>query len=209
MADKKKKDLGAEDDIGLLNACWDMTPGAWEEFLARFGKLVYYSIHRTCQAKGQYPDQDEVDDLFNDVLYQLLRDDCKKLRQYRGYEGATVATWIRTITVRYVIDHMRSKARAPGLVNIEIEGVTREISLANPVARPDETYADAEQDEILARAVGALGQNDRDFMDLYYYRGLDPEEIAHAMGISVKTVYSRVNRIKAKIQEQIEGIERK
>ena len=40
---------------------------------------------------------------------------------------------------------------------------------------------------------------DRRFVELYYGHGLQPEEVAAAMGISVKTVYSKKNKLRCKL----------
>jgi RNA polymerase sigma-70 factor, ECF subfamily len=195
----QKPDL--TDDRRLLAACWQAKPGAWEEFLARFGRLIYYCIHRTCGPKHHALNQDEIDDLFSEVLLHLIKDDCKKLRQYRGDQGATVATWIRTVTVRYVLDYLRGQGRKADLISIDQEEVAQEISLNNPVVRPDENLSERERDALFDRALASLDKADRNFIELYYKKDVDPEKIAKIMGVSVKTVYSRANRLKARLQE--------
>jgi len=203
--ESKNPTPNSADDRRLLKACWDRKAGAWEEFLARFGRLIYYSIHRTCGAKHRALNQDQIDDLFSETLLHLLKDDCKKLRQYRGDQGATVATWIRTVTVRYVLDYLRGQGRKADLISIDQEEVAQEISLSNPVVRPDETLAERERETLFDKALASLGQNDRNFIELYYKKDVDPEKLAKVMGVSVKTVYSRANRLKTKLQEFVAG----
>lgn len=193
--------LSARDEKALLRSCWRKEAGAWERFLEQYAKLIYFSIHRTLSLRHYHTTPEEVEDLFHDVLVNLIKENCRKFRQYRGEEGCTVATWIRTITVRYVIDYLRQRARAGVPVEIEGEEVALEVSLTNPVTRPDEKYEEKEETRAMTAAVAELGDNDRYFIELYYKKGMGPEKVASVMGISVKTVYSRVNRIKAKLQE--------
>jgi len=40
---------------------------------------------------------------------------------------------------------------------------------------------------------------DRQFVELYYGDGMEPEEVAVTMGISVKTVYSKKNKLRNKL----------
>jgi len=54
-----------------------------------------------------------------------------------------------------------------------------------------------------------LPENDRYFIELYYGRGLSPDQTAKILGLSTKSVYSRVNRLKTKIGEEIERLARK
>ena len=44
-----------------------------------------------------------------------------------------------------------------------------------------------------------FSERDRRFVELYYGAGLLPEEVAAAMGISVKTVYSKKNKLRTKL----------
>ncbi|HUT52590.1 MAG TPA: sigma-70 family RNA polymerase sigma factor [bacterium] len=202
-------ELAGLDERGLLTACWRRDAGAWERFLAQYSRLIYYSIHRTCLLRHYQAAPDEVADLFNDVLVHFIKDDCKKLMQFRGDAGCSVATWIRTVTVRFIIDYLRRGARGASFVDVDNEDVAREISFSNPVARPDEVYEEREDDRMFNLAVGSLPENDRYFIELYYTRGLSPEAVAQVLGISVKTVYSRINRVKTKIKEAMEADERK
>ena len=186
---------------GLFAACYNREPGAWEEFLAKYSKLIYFCIHKTCRAKSYFPEQDELEDLFNDVLVNFIKNDCKKLRQFRGDSGCSEATWIRTVTVRFTIDYLRQGARGASLVNIEEDATASEASLQNPVSRPDQVFEEREKQRQLNRAIKELPESDRRFIELYYVSGLSPEEVARVLQISVKTVYSRVNRIKGKISK--------
>jgi len=197
------RDSNRENERELLLSCCRKEPGAWERFLSQYNRLIYYSIHRTCALNHYSPVSEELEDLFNDVLVHLIKDDCKKLRQYRGDGGATVATWIRTITVRFVIDYLRQRSRTGDLVNIDGEEVALEVSLENPVSRPDEDYEEREEQRLFLEAISNLADNDRYFIELYYGRELSPEKAAQILGISKKTVYTRINRLKAKIIKEI------
>jgi RNA polymerase sigma-70 factor, ECF subfamily len=187
----------------LFNRCARRVPGAWDEFIDQYNKLIYYSIHRTLNIKHYNYSPDEIDDLFNDVLVHLIKDDSKKLRQYKGYEGASEATWIRTITVRFVIDYLRQRSRRQHFVDISKEDIMMEISSQNPVTRPDEDYEAKEQIEVFNELMNGLEENDRHFMELYYVRGLSVEDTALTLDISTKTVYSRINRIKGKLKKNL------
>jgi len=197
------------DERALLRDCCCQKQGAWEQFLARYNKLIYYSIHRTCTARHYYAEPDEIEDLFCEVLVHFIKDDFKKLRLYRGDEGCSVATWLRTITVRYTIDYLRSRARQQERVDIDGEEIGLEVSLKNPVSQPDQVFEEREEDRLMSAAIAALPENDRYFIELYYGRGLSPDQTAKTLGLSTKSVYSRVNRLKAKIGEEIEKLARK
>jgi len=191
----------------LLRDCWAKKRGAWEQFVAQYSRLIYYSIQRTCRLKSYPATPEEIEDLFNEVFVQILKDDCRKLRQYRGDRGCTVATWLRTITARHVLDHIRKSGRSYLRVEFAAEA---EESLSNgtlrePALSPEEILLGQEQEEVVAQAIAELNGEDRRFIELYYLRELPPEEVARALRVTVSTVYSRVNRLKSKIGEQIQA----
>jgi RNA polymerase sigma-70 factor (ECF subfamily) len=200
---------GPDDERALLRKCCSGQAGAWEQFLVRYNKLIYYSIHRTCAGRHYRADADEVEDLFSEVLVHFIKDDFKKLRLYRGDEGCSGATWIRTITVRYTIDYLRSRSRQQERVDIDGEDIGLEVSLKNPVTQPDQVFENQEEDRLMSEAIARLPENDRYFIELYYGRGLSPDQTARVLGLSTKSVYSRVNRLKAKLTEEIEKPARK
>ena len=197
----------------LLRNCWAKKRGAWEEFVSQYSRLIYYSIQRTCRLKSYPVTPEELEDLFNEVFVLILKDDCKKLRQYRGDRGCSVATWLRTITGRHVLDHIRRSGRAYLRVDFEAEAEAgageSSLAPASGVMSPEEALLAREQEEVVAQAVSELSGEDRRFIELYYLQELSPEEVARSLRVTVSTVYSRVNRLKSKISEQIQKRARK
>ena len=49
-------------------------------------------------------------------------------------------------------------------------------------------------------ALAGFTSKDREFVELYFGEGLDPDEVARRMGISVKTVYSKRHKIQRRLQ---------
>jgi RNA polymerase sigma-70 factor (ECF subfamily) len=52
----------------------------------------------------------------------------------------------------------------------------------------------------VANLVDELSERDREFFELYFYEGLDPEQTAERLGICVGTVYSKKHKIRARIE---------
>ena len=60
---------------------------------------------------------------------------------------------------------------------------------------------------VAARILAEFSEKDREFITLYYGEGLEPDEIAGRMGISVKTVYSKKHKIRSRLEAML--VERK
>src|SRR6185295_9018723 len=62
-----------------------------------------------------------------------------------------------------------------------------------------DTLLEKERWTYLNGLLADFSDKDRRFVELYYGHGLLPEEVAAAMGISVKTVYSKKNKLRTKL----------
>jgi DNA-directed RNA polymerase specialized sigma24 family protein len=68
----------------LLAGCLSGDKAAWDAFVLEYSPLVYHTIKKTLTSYHVEPRSHLVDDLFQDVFVALLRDDFRKLRQFRG-----------------------------------------------------------------------------------------------------------------------------
>ena len=56
-----------------------------------------------------------------------------------------------------------------------------------------------------ARVMAGFSERDRIFAALYFGEGMEPNEIARSMNISVKTVYSKKHKIQSKLESIVAG----
>lgn len=78
---------------------------AWEDFVARHGRLIRASIRRLLN------DEQELDDAYATVCAALIADDFARLRRYAGdsRSGASVSTWLVVVVRNIVIDGIRRR----------------------------------------------------------------------------------------------------
>jgi RNA polymerase sigma-70 factor (ECF subfamily) len=197
--------LSPDQEKQLLQEIRAKEKGAWERFIQEYSRLIYYSIQRTCQIKTYLLSPEEREELFHDIFVHLIANDGKKLRQFKGKSGCSLATWIRTVSTHYVLDHIRKSNRKYFQVEfIELGDEQHEIIIIDQDDMPDQLLEEKEKEELVAEALGELGDEDRRFVELYYIRDLSPREIARILKISQGSIYSRVNRLKSRLREKIE-----
>jgi len=83
-----------DQERSLLTACLKGEKAAWDAFVLQYSALVYHTIKKTLALYHVPPEDDRVEDLFQEFFLAILRDDFKKLRQFRGEYGCTLASWI-------------------------------------------------------------------------------------------------------------------
>jgi len=126
---------------------------------------------------------------------QLLSNDKRKLRGFEPGRGASLSTWIGMLTTHCTYDYLRVLRREPN--RIALCDAER---MGSPLPDPSEQCSARQTAEQLSVALRDFSDRDRLFVHLYFTQGLEPEQVADRMGISVKTVYSKKHKIRLRLE---------
>ncbi len=126
-------------------------------------------------------DQDEVNDLFQEVLINLWKG-------FSSFEGRSdVRTWIYRISLNTCISQDRKKKKA------------RSVPLSMNINLFEDRDEDSRQVEMLRKRINKLGPFDRAII-LLWLENMSYEEIGQVVGISTKNVSVRLFRIKEQLK---------
>jgi RNA polymerase sigma-70 factor, ECF subfamily len=146
----------------------------------RHRKLIW----KVCWMYGRMP-QDR-DDLFQEIVYRLWR-------AYPGFEGRSeFSTWLYRVALNTAITYDRSVRRKPE------EPLDERIELPAPTATDERT-------ELFYRAVQSLNSTDRALL-VMHLEGLTYEEIGSVLGLTDNHVGVKLNRVKNKLQQLVQGL---
>jgi RNA polymerase sigma-70 factor (ECF subfamily) len=187
-------------DADLLKACLDDEREAWQAFVIRFSKLIYHSLYRTFKAKNFSFDFQVADDLYQEVFLSLVKDKCKKLRQFKGKNNCSLASWLRMIAARTAIDFTRSHKSHLPLESDFPDGDDLIDTLSNGRELPDKSIEKLEWYQLLRKLIEDFSPKDRYFFELCYNQELPDNEIAQILNLSIDVVYMKKNRIKNKLK---------
>ena len=181
--------LSHEEVQRLLSKCISGDRKSSEIFVRQFSGLIYKSIQHTLITRQVPFNRQDLEDLHNTVFLQLFENRCKKLRQYEGRNGCSLASWIRIVTVRIVLNHLRKKG-LDALVNqkkrIPLEDLPE---LKGTGMEPLSMMERAEQERLIQDGIRKLSPRDRLFMRLHFEMGLSLEEVAETMKFSIENAY--------------------
>ena len=181
-----------EKEKTLIAGCLRGEKAAWDSFVQQYSNLVYHTIKTTFGMYHHHSGTEEVEDLFQEFFVAMLRDDCKKLRQFRGERGCTLASWVRLVATRLTIDFIRSHV-SNNITDVErIHGDQPDLS---------ESLAGQEQEALLRRAFESLSARDQLFLNLFYRQCLTPADIAGILNMSVGAVYTHKSRLLDKLRD--------
>ena len=171
---------------------------AWREFHRRFDRLVFRCIHKVT---GRFPGSvtsEDVREIYAMFLLSLNKRNMHKLRSFDPERGNKLSSWVGMLATNCAWDYLRSVARQPQTTTL---ADAEQIGAAG-----DSPYEDLLQKErwaVVNAVLRTFSSKDREFVRLYFMQGMEPEQIAERMDISVKTVYSKKHKIRCRLQKAL------
>ena len=183
-----------QEERRLLSKCLDGDREASELFVRRFSGLVYHFVRETLVAKGIPLGIEDLEDLHNTIFLSLFENKGRKLSQYQGINGCSLASWLRVVAVRTVLNHLRRKG-FDGFVRPGEQIPFEELSHKDREdLGPLALMEGAEQKRIIHEAIQFLAPRDRLFIRLFFEEGLSIDEVAGSLGISLQNAYTVKHR---------------
>jgi RNA polymerase sigma factor (sigma-70 family) len=190
-----RTDPMTEKEKSLITGCVKGEKASWDVFVLQYSALVYHTIRKTFALHHVKVSDDVIEDLYQEFFLAILRDDFKKLRQFRGERGCSLASWVRLVAARLTIDFLRSREANQAPVGENIRSDQRD---------PAEDLNSREREVLLLEAFEALPERDRLFLQLYYQQSLAPSAIAAILRMSVRAVYTQKSRLLDKLRKILE-----
>jgi len=183
-----------EADRKLIDGCIRKKQQAQADFIGQFSNLVYRSVQGTLRTKQKAFQPEDLADFHNTVFLKLFDQNCKKLRQYEGKNGCSLASWIRMISVQTVLDHLRRTRDA-----IAVPRRTISIDFLQHPSSEEPSVLEAihhkEQVRRLTDAVERLKPRDQLFVKLCCLQEMPIHRVAGIMNITENNAYSIKHRI--------------
>lgn len=184
-------------DAELVDGLVGNDAAAWQALMFRYGRLMQSCIQRVL---GRFPGllrSDAAAEVHSMLCVQLLANDRNKLRSFSPERGCKLGTWLGLLATHSAYDFLRSVRKVPRGAEL---GEAEELVSDAPDAV--EITLSRERASRVSSVLADFTRKDREFVELYFGEGLEPDEVARRMGISVKTVYSK----KHKIQRRLAGL---
>lgn len=202
LAQRTSKNPADWSDRDLLKCVLRSDARGWAELVRRFRPLIYRCITKVTLKYAPSLGSADLDEIYADVMMQLVRDDMHKLRIYNPARGTKLGSWIGMISVNAAYDFLRSAGRRPLLDKVDGNLDPHEECDRTPL----DQLIEKERWDHLNGLLQDFTDKDRTFVELYYQKGLEAEEIASEMQISLKTVYSKKHKIRAHLVRVLQNI---
>ena len=175
----------------------------WDEFVRRYERLIVSCTLKVLRRYGALFSTEDLDDLVAEAWLLLLRNDMKKLRQYRPDRGFRLASWIGLIATNSTIDQLRARVADSRPLDELADGLC--VAHEAPL---DEQLATSERAELARAALAHLSDDERAFVRDCFHDERSPEEMARERRVSVNTIYSRKFKLRDKLARILRQMER-
>jgi RNA polymerase sigma factor (sigma-70 family) len=196
-------------DIALIDGCLTGDQTVREQFVRRFSRLVFSAIHGVVKSKNAVLSEQDIEDLHSTVFVSFFEQRCRKLRQFEGRNGCSLASWVRMVAVRTVLDHLRrgrdALARPERVAPLEL---TRELA-AGEQASPWACVQAKEQQALIRQGLQRLSDRDRLMIQLHCLEERPLAQVALMLDVSEVNVHSvkhrAVQRLKRAVAQLIKN----
>jgi RNA polymerase sigma-70 factor (ECF subfamily) len=184
-----------ESDGDLIAGMLANHPAAWREFQTKYDRLIMRCITKVTRRFASIVSQDDVREIYATLYVSLLANDMHKLRSFDPERGNRFSSWIGLLAINAAYDYLRTLKREP-----QKECITEAMDLVCETPDPFELASEHERASIAQRTLEDFSEKDRTFAALYFGEGMDPQDIADKMNISIKTVYSKKHKIQSRLE---------
>jgi RNA polymerase sigma-70 factor (ECF subfamily) len=178
------------DEAHLLERITAKDQAALSILYDRYARVIYTLAYRVL---GSVEESEEVVlDVFNQVW--------RIAGSYTSQKGR-VDTWLFMLTRSRALDRLRSLKRS-AKVTIASEEI---VNLRSQVDTPEENAILSERSSIVKSALDRLPEEQRQVLDLAYYKGMTHTQIALATGKSLGTIKTRIRLGLNKLRESLKS----
>jgi RNA polymerase sigma factor (sigma-70 family) len=186
-------------DLEFVQRCASHDEQAWDEFLKKYSRLIYSYIHSVLRSKGSTLPQEQLQDIFQELICALIKDDFRRLKSFQAKNGCSLASWLRQVTINFTIDYLRKLKPAISLDEENEEGFSlKDIVTDNSLPVSEK----ANQEELsmhLAECIEALEVKDKYFIRLHFDRGIKLEALREYF----KVTRGAIDMCKARILDRL------
>ena len=181
-----------ENDVQLIRNILSGDDAAFSTLVEKYKKSVHALVWR------KIGDFHHAEEITQDTFLQVY----KKLRTLKNPNQ--FAGWLYVIANRICLNWLRKKRPAIQSLEGTSAAETERFSYNHYVSEQRETEASEHRSEIVKKLLARLPESERTVVTLYYLSEMTSKEIGKFLGVSVKTVHSRLHRARKRLQEKDE-----
>lgn len=179
---------------------------AWSELLDRFSRLIYKVLYTRSFGFSR----EEIEELFNDVVVNLMKDNYRKIRLFEGRNHCSFPSYLKKIVINMAIDRRKRLTRThmtslQTSLNTGKDREERELLhvIDSGAADPNEILVEREETTQFLDALYRLDPAKLLIMLLIVYHDMDRVELGKLMKKTRQNIDVIFNRTKEQLKKLI------
>ena len=163
-------------ELELIGRCLKKEKKAWDIFVQKYSRVIYWAIRRRLSASGFKFTQDDINGIFQEVFLSILEGD--RLRQLK--DAKTISGWLAMIASNKTVDFMRRAIREDNRLVLDA-----------PVVKDDNFKQELQHRDLMdaiGSSINALSARAKLIISFNLLQGRTHQEIAVMMNLSVNTI---------------------
>ncbi len=183
--------LSFASDEALIAGCLEGKKEAWDQFVEKFSRLIYWGIRQTLSGSGFAARHELGDEVFQEIFQRLIeRGELARLRQVKS-----VRKFLTVMACRMTLNKVRSLSRfEKKVLPFESEDILGE------GIGPSCDAGEKEKESLVAEIIATLPSREQAALELFYLSGKSYEEISLILGLPQTTVANLLWRTKQKLK---------
>lgn len=173
------------EDGRIIQRCLNGEPEAFGLLVDKYKAGIYAFVY------AKLRDFHDAQDVTQEVFVKAYRE-MRSLRQWESF-----VFWLYRIASSHCGKWLRARSRRPDQEFIEDQAPN---TLED---RSIDSYRQNQMDESLHEALHSLPEAYREVLTLYYFAGMNSEDIARALGMSPTAIRKRLSRARAQLREEM------
>lgn len=181
------------DDISLLERIAQQDQTALSELYDRYARVLYALAFKILESV------EEAEEVVLDVFSQVWR----TAKRYDAKRGRADA-WLFMLTRSRSLDRLRALQRLTRAVTVSVDAV---VVQSPSCSNPEEDLLISERRTYVLAALTKLPPEQRQVLELAYYKGLTHVEIANQTGKSLGTIKTRIRLGLSKLRKALGSLQ--
>ena len=178
----------------LINRCLRKNKKAWQAFLCKYSRVVYWAI-RTQFAKSNFPySENDTQDIFQTIFLNILEND--KLAQLKDVRS--ISGWLAMVASNKTIDYIRKKISLKEDLVIDFPKIGS--------FQQDEQMFNRDYLSLISEIIEKLPDKEKIVISLNLLEGKSYKKIAQIMSLPINTISTVIFRTKEKIRNKLKDL---
>jgi len=197
-----------EEDRRIINGCLTGDSKIMEEFIRIYSPLIYRYVQQTLTSSTIPFEEEDLKEHHNSVFVLLLENKCRKLKQFKGQNGCSLASWVRLITCRTVLNKLREESGDANWIEYRLPIEEAADVLYDELSAME--YMELEEKKRFIRdCIKKMGNRDRLFLKLHVEQDLPVPKVARIMHMSPDNAHTLRHRAFERLKKIVEKMLKK